>query len=355
MKYVFLLSLFLLLHGCAVIDQLNRQSNRVEQVDLYLGQEEYSKALALIADTPKNDPQSQQLEKKRRAILADLEKFEQQTITTALKQERNQDWPGAKQTYKNALQKLNHSKILETQQASMLQRFQERVSILESEKLIVTGESLKKRIPLEHRQHENDPDDIIIQWTYFQTKKEAKDVALKLLKAGEDMLENDNLAMAHRLLPLAAELFPDPRTEAAAASLDKILKKRKTKKQKGRRKIEKNRDKLAIEAFNRAMALGDLKESRRQLVSLSRSMKKTTPVVLMTERLNKAIGKWVMREISMGDAFYRSGKYEQAQKTWQNILDLLPEHEAVLRKYERTQKIIEKLDTIQERQRRDEQ
>ncbi len=229
MKYVFFLSLFLLLHGCAVIDQFTLQSNRVEQVDLYLSQEEYSKALVLIADTPKNDPQSQQLEKKRRVILVDLQKFEQHTIATALEQERNQDWPGAKQTYKNALQKLNHSKILETQQASMLQRFQERVNILEFKKLIVTGESLKKRIPLERRLHENDPDDIIIQWTYFQTKKKAKDVALKLLKAGEEMLEKDNLAMAHRLLPLAAELFPDPRTEAAAASLDTILKKEKTR------------------------------------------------------------------------------------------------------------------------------
>lgn len=354
MKYVFLLSLLLLLHGCAVVDQLNLQSNRIEQVDLYLSQEEYSKALALIADTPKNDPQAQQLKKRRRAILVDLEKFEQQTITTALEQERDQDWPGAKQTYENALQKLNHSKILETQQTSMLQRFQERVSILEFEKLIVTGESLKKRIPLERRLHENDPDDIIIRWTYFQTKNEAKDVALKLLKAGEDMLEKDNLAMAQRLLPLAAELFPDPRTEAAAASLDKILKKKKTRKQKDRRKIERKRDKLAIEAFNRAMVLGDLKESRRQLASLSRSMKKTTSVELMVERLDKAIGKWVMREVSMGDAFYRAGKYEQAQETWQNILDLLPEHEAVLRKSARTQKIIDKLDTLQERQRQDE-
>jgi len=355
MKYVFLLSLFLHLHGCAVIDQINLQSSRVEQVDVYLSHEEYSKALTLIADTPKSDPQSQQLEKKRRAILADLEKFEQQTITTALKQERKQDWPGAKQTYKNALQKLNDSKILETQQASMLQRFQERVSILEFEKLIITGESLKKRIPLQRRLHENDPDDIIIQWTYFQTKKEAKAVALKLLEAGEDMLEKDKLAMAHRLLPLAAELFPAPRTEAAVASLDKILKKRTTRKQKDRRKIEKKRDKLAIEAFNSAMVLGDLKEARRQLASLSRPMKKTTPVGLMKERLNEAIGKWVMLKVSMGDTFYRAGKYEQAQETWQNILDLLPEHEAVLRKSERTQKIIKKLDTLQERQKRDEQ
>lgn len=354
MKYLFLLSL-LLLHGCAVVDNINLRDNRVEQVDLYLSQDEFSKALALIADTPKNDPQAPQLEKKRRAILADLEKFEQQTITTALEQERNRDWPGAKQTYKDALQKLYHSKILETEQASMLLRFQESVNILELEKLIVSGESLNKRIPLQRRLHENDPNDITIRWTYFQTKNDAEDVALKLLKAGEEMLEKGNLAMAQRLLPLAAELFPDPRTETAAVNLNTILKTKKTRKQKDRRKIEKKQDKLTIEAFNRAMALGDLKEARRQLASLSRPMKKTAPVGLMTERLDEAIGKWVTKEISMGDAFYRDGKYEQAQKAWQNILDLLPEHETVLRKSERTQKIIEKLDTLQERQSRDEQ
>ncbi len=353
MKYVFLLSL-LLLHGCAVIDTLNLRGNPVEQVDLYLSREEYSKALALIAATQKNDPQAQQLEKKRRTILANLENFEQRTIATALKQERKRDWPEAKQTYEDALQKLNHSKILETKQASMLQRFQERVSILEFEKLIVTGESLKKRIPLERRLNENDPNDLTTQWTYFRTKGAAKDVALKLLKAGEDMLEKNNLTMAQRLLPLAAELYPDPRTEAAVANLKKTLQKKKTRRQKSRRQIEKKQDKLTIEAFNRAMALGDLKESRRQLATLSRSMKETTLVRLMVERLDTAISEWVTREISTGDAFYRAGKYEQAQKTWQNVLDLLPEHGAVLRKSERTQKIIEKLDTLQERQKQNE-
>lgn len=355
MNYVFLLSLSLfLLNGCAVVDRLNIQGNKIEQVDLYLSEQEYSKALALIAKTPKNDPQARQLEKKRHTILVDLEKFEQKTVTTALEQEQNKDWPGAKQTYEDALQKLNYSKFLEANQGSMLQRFDERMTMLEYEELIITGESLKKKIPLERRLNKNDPNDITIQWAYFRTKNEAIDVALELLKAGEDMLAEDNLAMALRLLPLAAELFPDPRTEAAAARLEKILRKRHSKKQKSKREIEQKQDKLAIENFNWAMALGDLKESRRQLASLSPTIKKTTPVVLMIERLNKAISKWVTKEVSMGDAFYRAGEYEKAQKTWKSILDLLPDHKDVLRKFSRTQKIIKKLGTLEEQQKQGE-
>jgi hypothetical protein len=349
MKYICLLSL-LLLHGCAVIDHLNTRSNRVEQVDAYLSEQEYSKALAIIADTPKNDPQAKQLNKKRYVILADLEKFEQQTITTALEQEQKKDWPGAKRTYEDALRKLNHSKILEAKQASMLRRFQDTMNILEFEKLIVSGESLKRRIPLERCLYENNPGDMTIQETYSRTQNEAAEVALKLLKAGESMLEKDNFALAQRLLPLAAELLPDPRTEAAVARLDRILKKKKSKKQKSKREIEQKQDKVAIEAFNRAMALGDLKESRLQLASLSPSIKKTSPVGLMVERLNKAIGIWVMEKISMGDAFYSAGEYEQAQKTWQEILDLLPDHEAVQRRSARTQTIIDKLGALEKRQ-----
>lgn len=349
MKYVILLSL-LLLHGCAVIDHFNTRSNRLEQVDAYLSEQEYSKALALIADTPKSDPQAKQLKKKRFRILADIEKFEQQTITTALEQERKKDWPGARRTYEDALHKLNHSKILETKQASMLKRFQETMDILEYEKLIVTGESLKKRMPLERCLQENNPGDSTIKETYTQTQDEAKEIALELLAAGQNMLEKDNLALAQRLLPLAAELCPNPKTEDAAAHLQRILKKKNSKKQKSKREIEQKQDKLAIEAFNRAMAMGDLKESRRQLASLSPSTKKTNPVGLMNERLNKAIGIWVMEKISMGDTFYSAGEYEKAQKTWQEILDLLPEHEAVKRRSDRTQTIIEKLSALEKRQ-----
>lgn len=349
-KYLIILLSLLALNGCAVVDHLNGLNDPLTQVNDYISRHEYAKALALMDTIPAGTSQARTLNKKRKTIFQDIKKLEQQTITTALKQERQRNWPKAKQSYEDALQKLDGSQILEAKQAAMLKRFQEQTTILEYEELIVTGEELKKRLPLEHRLNENDPGDISIQWTYARTQNKAQQIGRKLMLAGEDMLRKNNLSMAQRLLPLAVELSPGPETESAASRLRRILQKRNVKQQKSQQEIDQKQDKLIMEAFNRAMALADLKEARKQLASLSATSKQTTPVILMQERLNRAIGKWVMEQVNMGDTFYRAGEYEQAQLVWQAILELLPSHEAVLRKSQRTQTIIDKLTALKERQ-----
>lgn len=350
MKHGLLLLTLLLLHGCTVLDSLNSETSRIERVDEYLADQEFSRALTFIADTPDNDPEAVQLAKKRKVILNKLKTFEQQTVTTALKQERSCDWPGAKLTYKEALEKLNNSSVLEEEQESMLKRFQDRMTALKHEELIVTGEWLKKKLPLQRSLHESDPESIGIHWRYSRTEGEAKELGQELLKAGEQMLAENNLAMAHRLLPLAVELAPGPESDAAVNRLNNELKKRTSKKQESRHRITQKKNALEIEAFNKAMALRNLKEARQHLSRLDPTLKKSTAVELMQERLDTAISRWVQEEISIGNSFYRAGEYEQALKTWQNILGLVPDHEAVLTKIDRTQKIIEQLSTLEKRQ-----
>jgi len=349
MKYI-LFFCILLLQGCAAFGPLYTGTDRVQLLEQYITQEEYSKALTLIADTPADDPQAAALKKKRKEILKKLDKFERRTVSTALKQERSNNWPGAKATYSNAIKKLNNSKLLEEKQEAMLKRFQTRMLALAHEKLIITGEWLKKILPLQKNMHENDPGDIRLQWTYFQIKNEAADIARKLFKAGEQELAEKNLSMAQRLLPLSVKLNSTPESKAAAEQLEKILNEHNKKKRKNRKKIEKKKNKQAIDAFNKAMALGNLTEARKQLARLSPSMKKQTSVELMQERLDKAITTRVEEELSMGESFYRAGEYEQALQIWQNIRFLVPEHTTVKIKIERTEKVINKLNALKKQQ-----
>jgi tetratricopeptide (TPR) repeat protein len=349
MKHIVLLSVFLL-SGCAVVDHLNGLSDPVAQVDAYLSRQEFSHALALIEASPAGSPEAREFAGMRSTIAQDIKEFEQQTISTALKQELEKDWPGAKHSYTEALKKLNGSQILEIKQTAMLARFQVQTTILDYEKLIAAGEELKKRIPLERRLHENDPGDITVQWTYSRTQNKARQVGLELLLAGEDTLRRKNIAMARRILPLAAELFPDPRTESALNRLTNILKKKDVRQQKIQRQRDKKQDTLAIAAFHRAMTLDDLKEASRQLTSITAATRKSRSVKQMQEQLDGAISKWVTEQVMRGDTLYRAGEYEQAQLVWDDILRLLPKHQGVLRKSERTTCIVKKLNSLKERQ-----
>lgn len=349
--FLLLLTLFFL-HGCASLTHFDSEADPIQLVDQYLAEQEYSKALAFIANISKEAPQALELEKKRKIILSQLQTFEQQTIAHALKQERNNDWPGAKSTYETALKKLNTSKTLDEAEEAMLKRFQSRMNALTYEELIVTGEWLQKKLPLLRSLHASDPGDLIIKWRYSRTEDEARETARELLRIGEKMLAEDNLAMAQRILPLAATLDPELDTEAAVSRLNHKLHSRKEKKLKDRLRIAQKNDELAIEAFNRAMAHSNLSEARLQLTRLTPMMKESVAAELMQERLERAMTEYIQKELSIGNTFYRAGEYQQAIRAWRNILKLQPDNEPVQSKVKRAEKVVEKLNALQERQKK---
>ncbi|MBU0945027.1 MAG: hypothetical protein KJ804_15260 [Proteobacteria bacterium] len=352
MKSSLLLLALLLLHGCAPLTHLDSKVDNVLLVDQYLAEQEYGKALTLISSISKEDPQALELEKKRKTILDQVQTFEQQSIALALNQERLSNWPEAKRIYVEALKKLNTSRTLEEAREGMLTRFQNRMDALQYEELIVTGEWLRKKLPLLRSLQASNPGDLIIQWRYSRTENEARETAKELLRIGEQMLAENNAAMAQRILPLAAELDPQLDMEAAISSLDSMLQSRKDKKLEDRRRIAQKKDEKVIEEFNRAMAHNNLSEARSHLTRLSPATRTSVAAELMQERLDKAMAEYIQEELSIGNSFYRARGYKQAIKAWKNILAIDPDNEAVQTKLERAEKVVEKLNALEEQQKK---
>lgn len=354
MKYSLLFFLLLLLQSCTNISHLGTDGDRLKQLDQYLAEQKFTKALSFIEGTSKEDEQALELQEKRKIVLEQLRSYEKQTINTALKQEKNNDWPGARKTYKEALKKNRTSKPLKDAQNSMVKRFHGKMEDLDHEVLILTGEFLQKKLPLLREHFESDPDDRSVKWSYSRSQNDARETAMELLRLGEQMLAENNLAMASRTVPLAAKLAPeDLESQSALKLLDSRLKEQKKEKQKIRRKVAKKNDKTEINAFNEAMAYGKLSEARFHLGRLTRTMRRSTVAKLMEERLDAAIAEYVQEEQSIGDSFYRVGDYQQAIKVWENIIELDPKNENVKNKLERAATIVEKLESLRERQKQE--
>lgn len=345
-----LLLVTLLLQSCTHFVFLDPQTDRLTLLDKYQAEQEFGKALSLIADTPKEYPHALEIEKRRRLILDELRAYEKSVISTALKQERKNEWPAAKLTYSEALQKSGKSKTLESAQQAMLLRFQRKLDNLEHEELIITGEWLQKKLPLLEDLHASDPDDLVIQWRYSRAGNDAGEIALRLLHLGEQMLAENNLAMARRIVPLVVKLSPGPEAESLVARLESQIRERAIEKQKDRKKLAGKKDKKSMESFNKAMAHGKLAEARQHLSRLTPEVQKTTAVELMQERLHRAISEYVQEELSVGDSFYRAGEYEQAIRAWKNIIELEPENETVRSKLKRAKTVVEKLNSLRKRQ-----
>lgn len=350
MKYLFLVLLLLFLQSCAHLSGFDSGADRLERLNQYRADQDYGRALKLIADTPKEDPQAVEIEKLRKRVVTELRSYEKKTITSTLKQERKNEWPAAKQTYEEALQKSGSSKVLEEAQQAMLLRFQKKMDALAHEELIVTGEWLQKKLSLLQSLNSNDPENFGIRWRYSRTQNDAQETGNQLLHLGKKMLAEDYLAMARRIIPLAVKLSPGPAADAEMASLEKKLQERILKKKKDRKEIFGKKDKEIIESYNKAMAYGELAEARRHLSKLTPDMRKSVAVELMQERLQKAINDYAQEELSVGNSFYRAGEYEQAIAAWQNIFELEPDNETMKRKLDRAFLIVEKLKSLRERQ-----
>jgi tetratricopeptide (TPR) repeat protein len=350
MKYIFFFFPLLFFSGCAHFNGLYSQTDRLLLLDEYVEEQLYGKALELIADTPEDYPEILEIEKRRKGVLEALRSYEKLVISTALKQERANNWPATKQTYDQALGKSGNSKVLKEAQQAMLLRFQRKMDALEHEELIVTGEWLQKKLPLLEELHASDPGDLLIQWRYSRIQNEVQEVAMQLLQLGEQMLTENNLIMAGRTLSLAAKLAPSAEVNASNLRLKKQLEARTLKKEKDRKNITRRKDKKNIESFNKAMAYGELAEARRYLSRLTSDIRETMAVKLMQERLDKKIQDYIQEELSIGNSFYRSGKYEHAIRAWRNIMELEPENEAVKGKLERAEVIVEKVKSLRERQ-----
>ena len=347
MKYFLFGVLLFSVQSCA---HLSPGTDRLALLDTYHANRDFGKALALIAATPKEYPQVLEIEKRRKLILDELRSYEKKTIARALKQERKNEWPAAKITYHEALQKSGGSKSLVAAQQAMLHRFQKKLDALEREELIVTGEWLQKKLPLLEDLHSNDPDDLGIQWRYFRTKNDAGEIALQLLQLGEEMLAKKNLAMARRVIPLSLQLSPGPEAKSQMDRLNSLIQARILKKEKDRKKIAGRKDKASIESFNKAMAYGDLAEARYHLSQLTPEVQTSMAVELLQERLDREINEYVQEELSIGNTFYRAGEYDQAVKAWQNIIKLEPENEVVKSKLKRAATVVEKLNSLRKRQ-----
>ncbi|HID69768.1 MAG TPA: hypothetical protein EYP35_04740 [Desulfobacterales bacterium] len=239
MKYSLLFFLLLLLQSCTNISHLGTDGDRLKQLDQYLAEQKFTKALSFIEGTSKEDEQALELQEKRKIVLEQLRSYEKQTINTALKQEKNNDWPGARKTYKEALKKNRTSKPLKDAQNSMVKRFHGKMEDLDHEVLILTGEFLQKKLPLLREHFESDPDDRSVKWSYSRSQNDARETAMELLRLGEQMLAENNLAMASRTVPLAAKLAPeDLESQSALKLLDSRLKEQKKDKPEDAKAIE---------------------------------------------------------------------------------------------------------------------
>jgi hypothetical protein len=353
--------------GCASIMQPT--GNIGERIDYWLEQQEYGKALELVADLDEHpspditDPQEIQ-----KNILGQAERYEQRVMADAEKSANNSDWHLALALYQEALSRLPDSKLLQQGQQRLLQRQQESLARLKLDQLIAQGEWMSKDLLLSKKTASTASYDWFVQYKLGRKEADAQDLATELVEHGRHALERRDLPLAKRILPLAMSLSADPEIEDANRSLQELLKEddlkqqriideqqklivdqQKKKKRLFNIKVQRENKQLMAD-FKKAYEENNLLKSQQLMRKLEKSSINNKELQEFSKQLDNDVTEHVQNLIETGITYYSRQQYEQAISVWKEALILDPKNERLTADIGRAARVLEKLQSLREKQ-----
>ena len=353
--------------GCASMMQPTGNIN--EQIDYWLDQQEYGKALELVADLKEHPvPDIANLQEIQNKIRSQAERYEQQAMTDAEKSAANSDWHTALALYQEALSRLPESTTLQQGQQQLLQRQVQSLARLELDQLIAQGEWAYKDLLLSKKTASVASDDWFTQYKLGRKEADAQDLAIELAEHGRHALGDRDLALAKRILPLSMNLYAAPDIEAANRRLQEMLKddemeqkriageqkklieeQRKKKQRLLNIRVQKKSKQLMVN-FKKAYEESEFIKAQqlmRQLEGLSANNKELEE---LCKQFDSDVAEHVQGLIEIGVTHYSQQKYEQAIDVWKEAQSLDPKNERLAADIERAERVLEKLQSLREKQ-----
>lgn len=357
--------------GCASIVQPTGNIN--ERIDYWLEQQEYGKALELVAelnDHPSPDiTNPQEIQKK---ILGQAERYEKRVMADAEKSAANSDWHTALALYQEALSRLPDSELLQQGQQQLLQRQQESLARLELDQLIVQGEWMRKDLLLSKKTASTAPDGWFVQYKLGRKEADAQDLATELAEHGRLALERRDLALAKRTLPLAMSLYAAPEIEDANRRLQELLKEDDIKQkriideqqklildqhvnqQKKKRRLfnikVQRESKQLMADFKKAYEENNLMKAQQLMQKLEKFSINNKELQELSRQLDNDVAEHVQHLIETGITYYSRQQYEQAISAWKEAQILDPKNDRLTADIGRAERVLEKLHSLREKQ-----
>jgi len=363
-----------LITGCASLRTSTGNPN--DQIDSWLNQQEYGKAVAYAADLKQSpSPTIRNLQDIEEKIHAHISSYEQQVLAKAENASAMYDWGTAFDVYREALTRLPESKLLQHGQRQLLQRHAEHLERLELERLIAKGEWTLKDLEINKATEANKSGDWFGQFSLNRKLAGANELALELAEHGKRALERKDLTLAHRILPLARNLSTAIESRAANARLQETLQaeelrilneqqriadaqfasqrmRSEQQNKKERSAInsqEQNKAKRLMADFRKACHEKNLAEAQRLRSQLEEQGGENREFKKLSKQLAGDVAKHVKHLIEVGATHYSRQQYQEAMDVWQQAHVLDPNNEQLTARIKRVTRVLEKLQNLREK------
>lgn len=340
------------LGGCAILPSLEGDLNA--QLDRYLDSGEFGKAFDTLSYVRKDHPDYAHLMARHSQVEKRARAYEQAQIRRAADFTARGEWAQAFETYRNAINKFPHSAPLRSELQEFRRKQERRIEELKVERLVARARWLERTVALQESIVQVDPGDWVESYQLDRYKSEAVELAGELTRIGSAALEQEQLGIAARTLPIAARLNPNP---SAANANDRLGHAEANQAQQQRRSQLKAMQRLrqretttTLAEFRQAQSAGDLPQARQLMLRLveidSENAEVQSERSQFEAQLNKVLGTHLEAAISL----YGRGRFDEAVAHWQRVLAIDPHHEQARAGIERAERVMQKLKQLREKQ-----
>ncbi len=340
--FLFPLILFniLMLPGCALVNSFDEDLN--SQIDQWVKQHDYSKALDTISYVRKSHPQYKLLQKRKKKIEMAALNFEKIKLREINAHIDAKDWQTAEKSLNYSLSKLPDSKKLQTTHRAFIKKRAVYLKSLYYQLYINKAEWLVKNKDVQKELSDTIPNDEAGQKALQKHTQDTEQVYQQLVVCGIEGMNIGDLELAEQCFMLADELKPSEALQSSISEIQHTL----SKLEKRETLVLSKKGRALLSKAKTAMQAGDLKQSKIIYRKITAVDKKYALVRAFTQELNTRVKDNVTTRIEMGRKLYSQGEIKQALAIWNDIRELDPNNEYLLSHIERGQKVMDKLEEL---------
>lgn len=328
--------------GCALLYSFDDNLN--EKIDNWLKDEEYGKASDALTYIRESHPQYAQLQNKKAIVEKRAKLYEQQQLAAIQSHMQKHEWQQAHEVVSTALKKLPDSEPLRDARQDFLQKRALYLNKLHIHQSIYKAEWLIKNKQVQEELIAATPEDTTARRNYRRYTRQVEDSYLEMVECGEECTESGELELAERCFSLANNLQPG---QALQSRLNALQDKLAGQKENRKDELTRQGQNILSEA-KKQMQAGDLKKAIAEFSKLSIKDKNHSQSKSFKKELDTRVHEHVKQNIELGRKLYSQGEIKQALAIWNDIRELDPDNEYLISHIERAQRVLDKVNKLQE-------
>ncbi len=249
----------------------------------------------------------------------------------------------AKAKYPKGKSLAKTQQLLLDRQAKELQKLAQKLMLERSQWMIQARPLFKEKTIISPRDKE-------FKKQLDALNKEALELAAQLTQLSQQESRRGHYSHARKHIEQAIALEPTPAREQILQQLKQRATKTYKRKKKARSVVIKKQQTNILQEIEKNFQNGNLIKTKMLIATLNDSEKNNPELIQLEQELDRSINYRIQYHFAEANKFYTDGQFQQAIAHWQQVLLYDPENKIAQKNILRAEKVINKLETIREKQ-----